>query len=74
MSRLVITMSKKESFLANNAFIRKDVFEEVAENEQNKTIVSFEKPLDKKDAEYYANISVDELKRLLIRHFLTKIL
>ena len=72
MSRLVITMSKKESFLANNAFIRKDVFEEVAENEQNKTIVSFEKPLDKKDAEYYANISVDELKRLLIRHFLTK--
>jgi hypothetical protein len=71
-TRLVLTLSKKDDFIAHNAFVRKDICEEVSGKEQNKTVVSFNKPLDKKDAEYYANISVDELKRLLIRHFLTK--
>ena len=71
-SRLVLTMSKKDDFIVHNAFIRKDIFENIDVDEPIGTKISFEKPLDKKDSEYYANISVGELKSLLIRHFLTK--
>ena len=72
-SRIVLTLSKKAAFLANNAFVRQDLCEVIGENEPIITRVTFEKPLEKKDEDYYANISVSELKNLFIRHFLTKL-
>ncbi len=72
-SRLVLTLSKRNDFIAQNAFVRKDISEKVSEDESVATKVSFEKPLDPKDAEYYAKISVGDLKKLLTRHFLTKL-
>lgn len=72
-SRIVLTLSKKTAFLEHNAFVRKDICEEVGEDEPIITKVSFKNPLDKKDADYYADISVSELKNLFIRHFLTKL-
>lgn len=71
-SRIILTMSKKDDFIKNNAFVRVDRKEEVGENEPILTTVTFEKPLVKKDSEYYANIAVCVLKKLLVRHFLTK--
>lgn len=71
-SRIILTMSKKKDFIKNNAFVRIDCKEDVGGNEPILTTVTFEKPLDKKDLEYYANIAVGVLKKLLVRHFLTK--
>lgn len=71
-SRIVLTMSKKNDFIKNNAFVRLDCKEKVGGNEPILTTVTFEKPLVKKDSEYYANIAVGVLKKLLVRHFLTK--
>ena len=71
-SRIILTMSKNDAFIRQNAFIRIDLKEAVGENEPISTKITFEKPLDKKDLEYYANISAGELKKLLVRHFLTK--
>jgi hypothetical protein len=71
--RTILTMSKNNDFIKNNAFVRIDrKEEEVGENEPILTTITFEKPLDKKDSEYYANITISELKKLLVRHFLTK--
>ena len=73
-TRIMLVLSKSKEFIDDhNAFVRKDICEEVGADVPITTKVTFENPLDKKDAEFYANISAGELKKQLIRHFLTKL-
>ena len=61
-----VTLSKDESF----AIMRLD--EDDKSNETNlKTEVVFEVPLDDKDKEYYSNLTVQEIKEEIIKHFLS---
>jgi len=68
-SKRVLTLSKKEQFLKENAIIRLDSCEEV-QAEDSKTILMFDTVLKDKDKKYYDNLNVDELKKDLIRHYL----
>ncbi len=63
------TLSKSEAYLKNNAIVKKESLEEVSSTE-TKTKVIFKSPMDKTDLEYYASISVDELKQNLINRYL----
>lgn len=68
--RRIVTLSKNESFLRENAILRLD--EDDNSTETNlKTEVTFEFPLDDKDKDYYSSLSVQNLKDEIVKHFLS---
>ncbi len=70
---IVMTLSKKEAFLKNNAILRKDVEEDVAD-EQSYTKVTLKRLLDeKKDCKFYAEISLENIVTELKHHFLARL-
>ena len=69
---LVITLSKKDIFLKNNAILRKDLEEDVVDDMEPYTKVTFSNLLDsKKDGKLYNSISLDILCGELRKHFLS---
>lgn len=70
---LVITLSKKEAFLNNNAILRKELEEEFT-NCQPYTKVTLKRILDeKKDRKYYSEISLENIAVELKHHFLARL-
>ena len=65
----VITLSKTEAFLKQNAIIRLDA-EEIIVADKSSTTVEFNTLLDRKDWEYFSSLTAIEIKRELIRHYL----
>jgi len=69
---MVLTLSKKESFLKQKAILRKDV-DEISELKDSYAKVEFKFFLDvKNDAKFYNELPLDALKSELIIHFLSK--
>ena len=67
----IITLSKKEAFLKQNAIMRLDD-DSVVDSEDSYTITTFQNPLDEKERDIYRVITCQELKKALIEHFLSK--
>ena len=67
----IITLSKKEAFLKQNAIMRLDD-DSVVDSEDSYTITTFRNPLDEKERDIYRVITCQELKKALIEHFLSK--
>lgn len=67
----IITLSKKEAFLRQNAIMRLDE-NSVADSEDTFTITTFRNPLDEKERDIYRVITCQELKKAFIEHFLSK--
>lgn len=65
-----VRLSKSDAFLSKNAIMSLDV-DEACNDDDIGTIISFVQPLDEKDGDYYASLGVNELKREIIRHFLS---
>lgn len=69
---LVITLSKNDSFLDNNAILRKDLEEDVIDK-QPYTKVSLIHLLDeKKDGAFYNNMSIEAFVTEVQKHFLSR--
>lgn len=69
---LVVTLSKKDAFLAKNAILRKDIEEDV-HNWQPYTKVTLSKLLDvKKDAPFYNELKLDTIVTDIKKHFLSR--
>ena len=68
--RRIVTLSKNEAFLKENAILRLDEEEDSIETAP-KTTVTFENLLDNKDKEYYAMLSAQNLKDCIIKHYLS---
>lgn len=64
-----LTLSKSAAFIQNNTIIRLDAEEEI-EASSTETTITFETPLDKKDHDFYSQISSSDIKLELIRHYL----
>ena len=66
----VVTLSKNEAFLRENAILRleKDC---TATTNKLKTEVVFENPLDENDKNHYSTLAVQELKDDIVKHFLS---
>lgn len=67
----IITLSKKETFLRQNAIMRLDE-DSIVETDDSYTITTFRNPLDEKERDVYRVITCHELKKALIEHFLSK--
>lgn len=67
----VISLSKNEAFLAHNAIVRLDLEESISAN-STFTSLTFETVLDKREAEFFSCLTVEELKGELIRHYLSR--
>jgi hypothetical protein len=65
----VITLSKNEAFLKQNAIVRLDSEEEIMADTPS-TIIRFENLLDSKEFNYYSVLTSGEIKQELIRHYL----
>jgi hypothetical protein len=65
----VFNLSKSPSFLRQNALINVEKDNEIV-SEITGTTVTFTKPLEEKDADNYANVSVEEIKEQIIKYFL----
>lgn len=67
-----LTLSKSESFLAQNAILREN--DEVAFSfDSSGTIVKMAGLLDDKDEQYYSALSTKDLKEELLTHYLSKL-
>lgn len=70
---IVMTLSKKQAFLQNNAILRKDLEENVTDW-QPYTKVTLMRILDeKKDGMFYSEMSLDNIMIELKHHFLAKL-
>lgn len=67
----IITLSKKEAFLRQNAIMRLDE-DSIVDVDDSYTITTFRNPLDEKERGIYCAITCQELKKALIEHFLSK--
>lgn len=67
----IITLSRKETFLKQNAIMRLDE-DSIVEAKDSFTITTFRNPLDEKERDIYRAITCQELKKTLIEHFLSK--
>ena len=65
-----VTLSKKEAFLLHNAIMRLDEAAEIAATD-TQTIVTFLRPLEENDVNYYQTLTIDALKEEIIKHFLS---
>lgn len=63
-------LSKSTPFLCKNTIVYEDVPPYSKEDGEVKTVVSFYEPLDKKDIQAFANIGVDDIKKLFLEHYL----
>lgn len=67
--QLKFSLSKSKAFLDKNAIIRIDETDEI-DAQSSYTTLSFKNPLLKKDAKFFNELSVPELKESLITHYL----
>ena len=65
----IVTLSKKKAFLQQNAIIRLDS-DEVIDATESLTTVTFHRPLEKADWNYYYALKLSELKEEILKHFL----
>lgn len=65
----IVTLSKKDAFLQQNAIIRLDT-DEAIDATDSLTMVTFQRPLDKADWNYYYVLKLSELKEEILKHFL----
>jgi hypothetical protein len=65
----VFTLSKSARYLSENALVYVEKDDDAA-LEMAGTTVTFTRPFDEKDADTFANISVDEIKEQIIKYFL----
>lgn len=65
-----ITLSKAEAFLKHNAIIRLDAENEI-EATKTETTVTFHTVLEDKDKKVFNSITAQDIKRELIRHYLS---
>ncbi|MDR1203085.1 MAG: hypothetical protein LBL58_15850 [Tannerellaceae bacterium] len=63
------SLSKSPSFLSHNALINVEKNEEIDSNNTCTKII-FTKPIEEKDGDNYANLSVEEIKDQIIKYFL----
>ena len=68
-SQCELTLSKTPLFLRHNALIKVERNDEVVSKTTGTEIV-FTNPYEEKDADYYANFTVDEIKYRIIKYFL----
>lgn len=68
--RRFIRLSKSDAFLAQNAIMSLDT-DEISDKEETGTIVSFIHPIDEKDKSFYVGLNINDLKKEIIRHFLS---
>lgn len=66
----VVTLSKKDAFLQQNAIMRLES-EDVVETSETGTLVTFKIPLDPTDLDYFQMLKIGDLKEELIKHFLS---
>jgi hypothetical protein len=66
----IFTLSKSLAFLRHNAIIHVEKNEEIV-SKSTGTKVIFLNPTGKKDADYYANLSVEAIKDQIIKYFLS---
>lgn len=69
---LMLTFSKKGTFLNHKAILRKDL-DEVSEENNSYVKVIFKNILDVKDENFYNELPMDVVKNELIIHFLSKL-
>lgn len=67
----IITLSKKEAFLRQNAIMRLDE-DSIVDADDSYTITTFLNPFDETERNIYRTTTCQELKRELIEHFLSK--
>lgn len=65
-----LTLSKKEEFIQNNAFVRLDE-ERFVNTFKNYTKITLSKPYNQIDAKYYASTRLSSLKNFIIRNFIS---
>lgn len=65
-----VTLSKKDAFISQNAIMRLDEEKEVP-SESTNTIVTFLRPLESGDIDYFQALNIDILKEELLKHFLS---
>ncbi len=70
LERIQITLSKNDAFLSHNAIIRLDKREE-CDGCDTGTTVTFETPLVEKDKNNYSTITLDDLRKEFVKHFLS---
>ena len=65
-------LSKKETYLENNAIVYHIKTEDISESEQfaRRTELSFNEPVNKKDFEFYNKLTAIQLKSLIIKQYM----
>lgn len=64
-----LELSKNPEYIRNNSFV-KIIKHDIIESVKPSTSVTFTKPYNKKYEDYYANLSIDDLKNSIINHYL----
>lgn len=65
-----VTLSKKTAFISQNAILRLDEELEIQAKDSS-TIVTFLRPIEENDINYFYTLKIDELKNEIIKHFLS---
>lgn len=65
-----VTLSQKEAFISQNAIMRLDE-EKDASSETTNTLVTFLRPMENGDIEYFQTLNIDILREELLKHFLS---
>jgi hypothetical protein len=65
----IFSLSKSPTFLRQNVLVNVEKNDEIV-SKSTGTIVVFTDPVGKNDADYYANLSVEEVKEQIIKYFL----
>jgi hypothetical protein len=65
----IFNLSKSPAFLRHNALVNVENNNEISSKNTGTTVV-FTKPIGEKNADYYANLSIEEVKDQIIKYFL----
>lgn len=68
-----VTLSKQPNFLSHNSILRVDEDKIIDGDTNTSTIVVLKDLQNKKDQEFYDNLSLSEIKQALIKHYISRL-
>lgn len=68
-----VTLSKQPNFLSHNSILRVDEDKIIDDDTKTSTIVVLKDLQNKKDQDFYDNLSLSEIKQALIKHYISRL-